>query len=1272
MGLREKVDAKTKTPTATVKYEGKSTRDVLSIDVSYSINNALNTATIRSLNRPPAEPEGKVIVTQGYDGKEVLVFTGLIDSIQQDEYATTYTVICRDMLKKAMDTFLVQEVKFGIDVETGHFFYSTYTNNDGGTFTVHEYESLSALNAAHPETTDNYSPEGVKAEAVVQWLLVMCGLAEGTEIQVDPTEFWLGDLSPATFHLQSVYDSIQQICELIGWYVFCDVGGVVRFKKRPRKASGYSVWKYKSTGEPYNIHSASYTKSNIDLRNYVEVQGASGIKVVKRSSSPYIGNTPYRGVLIGNDLIDTSGIAEFIANRVLSDLNRLKETVALEVDGNPYLFPGQSIDIRSGSANGTFMIEDIQGNVSADAGYRMNIAAAAYPGDSTDEDDGDIQAVITVTQVVSIGDPKILVQFDGSSSYSNRGPITAYDWQFGSSTYNKYGPEPQAWMVFDSEEITGTSMNVTLNVYDAGGNFATTTSGITLEGLLGATPLMYRQLYAALTTRGVGSQNGGDSWNKVEIPAISVAASNFAPGGSYTTTGYALFGGSDGKVYKTEDFAASVVEVVSLDGPVNHIHVAEKDSRYCLAVTEAGSLYKSIDSGVTWTLIKNFGFALKQAEFGYEDYNYITLVSAPPNPGAYISTDGGGTWIQLVDFGNVEMNWYAGGSATPYFAHTSGVVASRPQPDPLPFSGGAGPNVVAMTVAIDDDSGVMIVDDTGQHWNFQTTAGSGFIMTEDNSLNPSKHMVRDGDIPILAYYATQSGVGKSLDRNVTMLPLLEYPDEPAPPTGWGEMVAYGPLAPIEPPVFGRIVVWATDSLGPADNPGMLFTLSGYAGTGQPVYQEVPDLVGPGYWIAVSGGLCRVTSPYTTDNSRPMSAGPGYFIVADEYDSDAFAYPGTGAYPDRALYAIDFTGLLSTSGVVASGQFFPQFYPIKWYPKQIDETLGEVDSQTHYYVDLAQIAKNPIHNRAGGNKTRVYVGYQRRFQAVGGENYMEAFDIPRGALQAGTMLYTVSESVSPSPEGVRAGGIQYHTGIGRGDNIVFTYQAGSLLSPSTKHWYATFNAAGTPSFILDAEVPLESEDGYGPVSSTDAGGVGGSKFAAGWRAPVAHPRVLGGMIAQNPFMNSDFELLTGPSRFEPLSLTRPEIDGAPAPVLGFFASAISQSDLYYVTPFGLYRVPAYGSYTGLTETLFTPPTGWEPDVNETFGGWDTGTGIISAQVTYNGLYTRDYIVLIIGKRDSPGDPKINQQLVWSSDGGTTWEYGPIIRGGRLASAWWIEP
>src|SRR6185369_6894368 len=162
---------------------------IVTVDISQTLDN-LSSANIKLLSNPGVSPETKVQIKQGYNGQEVTTFTGLVDTIERSNVDDSYTVQARDMLKKALDTFLVQEVKFGIDVVSQTYFYSTYDSAGGGTFVVHEYASLAELETNHPETVGNITNEGAKAEAVVQWLLHMSGLAEGTEIQVDDTEFF--------------------------------------------------------------------------------------------------------------------------------------------------------------------------------------------------------------------------------------------------------------------------------------------------------------------------------------------------------------------------------------------------------------------------------------------------------------------------------------------------------------------------------------------------------------------------------------------------------------------------------------------------------------------------------------------------------------------------------------------------------------------------------------------------------------------------------------------------------------------------------------------------------------------------------------------------------------------------------------------------------------------------------------------------------------------------------------------------------------------------
>jgi hypothetical protein len=525
--LQNYIDASIKDPSLTVWIDGSKIRDIVSAEVQYNLQDSITTATITTITDPGSSPEDRVRIYQGYYGKERRTFTGIVDSIEKSEADGTYTVSCRDLLKKAIDTFLVQEVKFGIDVENGKYYYSSYAGGNGDVFDIYEYDNYDAMVANHPETAENYSAEGVKAEAVVQWLLAMSGLVEGQEILVDSTEFWIGDITPASFHLTTVYDAVQQICDLIGWYVFCDTSGIVRFKQRPRRPSGYTVWSY--SNRKNNIYSVTQLEANTDLRNYVEVHGASGIKVIARENSDYLGSTPYRGVVIGNDLIDTSGIATFIAERVLNDLNRLTETITLDVDGNPYLFPGQSLSVQGQDVSGVFMIEGISSTVSAEDGYRMSITAKSYPSSNGDEEDaGDIQAAFTVGTVVSIGDPVILVQLDGSASYSNRGLINQWSWEFpGGMTDPVVSSEPTTWAAYDQTVIEA-GVTINLTVQDNLGNIGSTSSGIVLSGILGNQKLQYRHLYTALTTRAAGSVDGGQNWNVVSCPAVSAAASAYA------------------------------------------------------------------------------------------------------------------------------------------------------------------------------------------------------------------------------------------------------------------------------------------------------------------------------------------------------------------------------------------------------------------------------------------------------------------------------------------------------------------------------------------------------------------------------------------------------------------------------------------------------------------------------------------------------------------------------------------------------------------------
>jgi hypothetical protein len=888
MSVSSYINEYTKSPSTTIKFNGNRSRDILSVELSSSMDN-LSQATIKLLSNPGITPETKVQIKQGYNGQEVITFTGFVDTIERNNTDRGYTVQARDMLKKAMDTFLVQEVKFGVDVVQQIYYYSTYDSAEGGTFVIHQYPSLSDLNTNHPETAGNITNEGARAEAVVQWLLHMSGLAEGAEIQVDDANFFIGDIKPATFHLTSVYDAAMQIANLIGWRIFCDPTGVSRFKKRPRNPSSfYPSWTYYDKQEPYNILQLTRNESNIDLRTYVEVRGASGIRYVARGTSPYLGNTPYRGVLISDELIDTPGIATFVGNRVLSDLNRIKVTVALEADGNPIIYPGSTITMRSNICEGNYLVESHQTNMSSEGGYKSSMNAAAYFGDTAFEEPPlDITAAFTDLQVISIGDPTYMVEFDGSSSFSSVGPIVRYKWTLPDSSVQD-GTESTVWYAFPDYTITGgSSANVTLQVWDGMNNTDTLSSGITLSGLANAGSIKYRHLYGALNTRAVGSVDTGATWNVQSIPAISVAASNFAISGGYTASGHALFGTTTSKIYKTTDACATIQQVFSADSSVLDINIPELDASFAAAGTSGGKVYRSTDYGETWSQIGSFAFPILQVKYSFTNFNEIAILGSGTDR-LYITEDAGATWTNRPI--GVNGLWMADSNVKNYVAHTAGIKNISDNTEV-----GIAQSFPAFTYAVNLDdaanpgAGIMTVDSNGQHYIY----ASGLQATQLNASNKTKHMIRDGEVPFLVYYAVASGIGKSLNSNVTMSGLY-YPTGTAPASGWGYKVAYGPLA--SPPVPPRLI-WVGQHLDVPGMPGSraFAYLAPSGGTGGWTYIPNSENI-TGDVIAVTAGyiITGVNDSIDFINANDSSTSPTVFA---NYATVEASSSNSGASPN---------------------------------------------------------------------------------------------------------------------------------------------------------------------------------------------------------------------------------------------------------------------------------------------------------------------------------------------------------------------------------------
>lgn len=827
-------------------------RNPLSVEYT-QVRNGVGSASFRLASLPfPLEPEAFVRIAVGYQGAyNSYVFTGLVDRVEVSLQEGTATVYCRDLLKKAMDTFLIQEVKFGIDVEQQKYYYSTYTAINGGEFTVHEYTSLDALHTNHPETTDNITVEGVKAEAVVQWLLVMSGLQEGSQIQVYPSNFYIGDIKPVTFHLVSIYDAIVQIAELLGWELTCSPNGTVYFYPRDREFAQPFLVRAYSTVATNAIPALEYTVgiSNEDLRNYVEVVGASGIRHVERASSPYLGTTPYRGVLISNELIDTPGIASYIARRTLSDLNRLKRTYRVTTVGDWRLHVFRPIRIedtyhpvRRGK------VESLQGTVN-ESGYRVTMEVTDYLDDVLfDEPIEDVELAYTITYILTIGDPTIIATFDASDTHATIKYVSTYRWTINGVDYGER-TEPYITIGLDKHQLQTTGVPVILTVTFTDGTTATDTDLVYYEDVVppGSAEL-YPNLFAALTTMAACSTNGGETWTTYPIPAISVAASDYDQNVvEQLYAPYALFGCSDGSIYRYED---SVLTQVSYGvPPVTLVTIHPKHNRYAYAIKndDRGDLWVSTDGGFTFSPTSlrdlfNYGDRIVDVETIYDDPMRLYILT--PVKILLVTLDdiydGEVSVETIIDLSTVNEGHplyeyrtyrFTHFKTAPYGGKEHAFIGLRRDipsmsymvihtTDPrdahsytlIPPQTYNGVPVAALTPDLTRPL-VHIVGENATLYNAYVdesdSQNTSSQLVPALSYNPMtfSHMLRDGTFTDLIYYATSSGVYKSIDGNHSVMPL--YIPEGVPPSGgWGKQVAYGPMRPRQQVQLTNLLVHA--------------------------------------------------------------------------------------------------------------------------------------------------------------------------------------------------------------------------------------------------------------------------------------------------------------------------------------------------------------------------------------------------------------------------------------------------------------------------------
>lgn len=266
----------------------------------------------------------------GYVGDAPLVFKGYVKNVDRESNTKYYTITAQDELVRAVDYFIVSS------------------------------------------TPDNsFKRHNISAEILIKDILALAGI---TNYGYEATSFTFATQAPLEVNLIGAYDFCKQIADILAWHIYADTTGKVWFvDRKPHLDAGDTPSIYVTD---VDILSANESKSDDDLRNRVVVYGKGDISATAQASSPYLPAGFYKASVLATDIIDKTSIAQQAADYNLTLLNRLKETVNLEIEGNPNLFARDIINVQESilGINGNYYAYAVEHNFGAD-GYKTTVVA---------------------------------------------------------------------------------------------------------------------------------------------------------------------------------------------------------------------------------------------------------------------------------------------------------------------------------------------------------------------------------------------------------------------------------------------------------------------------------------------------------------------------------------------------------------------------------------------------------------------------------------------------------------------------------------------------------------------------------------------------------------------------------------------------------------------------------------------------------------------------------------------------------------------------------
>lgn len=494
------------------------------------------------------------------------------------------------------------------------------------------------------------------ANAIVNSLMAASGV---TNYVVNLPAWSIGTVVVQDLEFQSYGEAVNKVAEVDGspWYEM--PSGQVRVERRDPIPGPTATQAY-FTGQLTGVVSAKpvlianpNAKPRIrniqvrqhprETRNHITILGAmvdttgpSGevntdqVETACFGPSPYIPSPPtYQDFTLGNELIDYPAKAAQVCARHYGLKNRLPIDVSGEVDGDPRLFLGETIQIEDPDYTGTtsrWFLKGYSGQAD-ERDFRSSLELTGGPaagGTAQIEPFACftwaqpkklIQSVPAGTPCVPAGGKATIVTYDGGCSQDFDGEIVSYDWS-GTACGGWTATGQIVTRAYDYATIS--SDTVTLTVTDDDGNTDSVTQTVitkpTEENPLGddtsggGGPLVVPTIYCAAGLHAQGSIDGAITFNDLTKAGGGVSGNYISVSGRILDDGgrTACFGTDAGEIMRTIDVCVTGSKVFQGGGRIEFVWCDVVNRDIWWACTNGGTIYRSGNDGLNWSTFYQF------------------------------------------------------------------------------------------------------------------------------------------------------------------------------------------------------------------------------------------------------------------------------------------------------------------------------------------------------------------------------------------------------------------------------------------------------------------------------------------------------------------------------------------------------------------------------------------------------------------------------------------------------------------------------------------